>query len=42
LADVLPNGEYVSVPGNHMNAVTKSELGAAIAGFLGGRVKEPA
>jgi pimeloyl-ACP methyl ester carboxylesterase len=41
LAGVLPSGQSVSVPGNHMNAVTKSELGAAIAGFLGGRVKEP-
>ena len=42
LAGVLPSGEYVAVPGNHMNAVTKSELGAAIVGFLGGRMKEPA
>src|SRR3984893_16393394 len=41
LGGVLPHWESASVPGNHMNAVTKSELGAAIAGFLGGRVKEP-
>jgi pimeloyl-ACP methyl ester carboxylesterase len=38
LAAVLPNGEFVSVPGNHMNAVTKPELGAAIADFLRERV----
>jgi len=38
LAAALPNGEFVSVPGNHMNAVTKSELGTAVANFLGGRV----
>ncbi len=36
LAGALPMGEYVAVPGNHMSAVTKSELGAAIAEFLGG------
>jgi pimeloyl-ACP methyl ester carboxylesterase len=35
LASTLPNGQYVSVPGNHMSAVTKSEMGAAIAEFLG-------
>lgn len=34
LADLLPNGEYVSVPGNHMSAVTKPDLGLAIADFL--------
>ena len=38
LAAVLPNGEYVSIPGNHMSAVAKSELGTAVAEFLGGRV----
>jgi pimeloyl-ACP methyl ester carboxylesterase len=38
LAAALPNGEFVSVPGNHMNAVTKPELGTAIADFLGERV----
>jgi pimeloyl-ACP methyl ester carboxylesterase len=36
LAAALPKGEYVSVPGNHMSAVAKSELGTAIADFLGG------
>ncbi|HVQ07376.1 MAG TPA: alpha/beta fold hydrolase [Allosphingosinicella sp.] len=34
LADLLPKGEYVSVPGNHMSAVTKPDLGRAIADFL--------
>lgn len=34
LADLLPKGEYVSVPGNHMSAVTRPDLGRAIAGFL--------
>ena len=36
LAAALPAGEYREVPGNHMSAVTKPELGAAIAAFLGG------
>jgi pimeloyl-ACP methyl ester carboxylesterase len=36
LAAALPKGEYASVPGNHMSAVAKSELGTAIADFLGG------
>ena len=35
LAAALPNGKYVSIPGNHMSAVTKPELGLAIAAFLG-------
>ena len=35
LAAALPNGRYVVVPGNHMSAVTKPELGNAIADFLG-------
>ena len=35
LADALPRGDYVAVPGNHMSAVTKPEFGAAIAAFLG-------
>jgi pimeloyl-ACP methyl ester carboxylesterase len=35
LAAVLPDGHYVAVPGNHMSAVAKPELGAAIAEFLG-------
>ena len=34
LADALPRGEHVAVPGNHMSAVTKPELGEAIAAFL--------
>ena len=36
LADALPGGRYQELPGNHMSAVTKPELGAAIAGFLAG------
>jgi hypothetical protein len=36
LADALPNGRYVEVPGNHMSAVVKPELGQAIADFLAG------
>jgi pimeloyl-ACP methyl ester carboxylesterase len=35
LAAALPKGHYVVVPGNHMSAVTKPDLGAAIADFLG-------
>lgn len=34
LAEVLPDARYVEVPGNHMSAVTKPELGRAIADFL--------
>jgi pimeloyl-ACP methyl ester carboxylesterase len=34
LAERLPHGVYVEVPGNHMSAVTKPELGRAIADFL--------
>jgi pimeloyl-ACP methyl ester carboxylesterase len=34
LADALPNGRYVEIPGNHMNAVTRKELGEAIVRFL--------
>jgi pimeloyl-ACP methyl ester carboxylesterase len=34
LADLLPQGRYVEVPGNHMSAVTKIDLGQAIADFL--------
>ncbi|HYD13813.1 MAG TPA: alpha/beta hydrolase [Allosphingosinicella sp.] len=34
LADLLPNGEYAAVPGGHMSAVIKPELGQAIADFL--------
>ena len=36
LAEVLPHGRYVEVPGNHMSAVTKPELGRAMAEFLAG------
>ena len=34
LANLLPQGRYVEVPGNHMSAVTKPEFGRAIADFL--------
>lgn len=34
LAKALPNALYVEVPGNHMSAVVKSDLGRAIADFL--------
>jgi pimeloyl-ACP methyl ester carboxylesterase len=34
LADLLPQGRYAEIPGNHMSAVTRSELGQAIADFL--------
>ena len=34
LAEALPRGRYVEMPGTHMAAVTKPELGAAIAQFL--------
>jgi pimeloyl-ACP methyl ester carboxylesterase len=34
LADLLPDAHFVEVPGNHMNAVTRPELGRAIADFL--------
>jgi pimeloyl-ACP methyl ester carboxylesterase len=34
LAELLPEGRFVEVPGNHMNAVTRPELGRAIADFL--------
>lgn len=36
LADLLPDARFVEVPGNHMSAVTKPELGKAIADFLNG------
>jgi pimeloyl-ACP methyl ester carboxylesterase len=36
LAEALPNARYVEVPGGHMSAVTKPELGQAIAAFLAG------
>jgi pimeloyl-ACP methyl ester carboxylesterase len=34
LARALPHGQYVVMPGNHMSAVTKPEMGDAIATFL--------
>lgn len=35
LADALPAGELIEIPGTHMSSVTKRELGEAIAAFLG-------
>ena len=35
LAAVLPAGRHATIPGNHMSAVTRPELGAAMADFLG-------
>jgi pimeloyl-ACP methyl ester carboxylesterase len=34
LAEALPQGELITVPGNHMSAVIKPELGQAIREFL--------
>ena len=34
LAELIPQGRYVEVPGNHMSAVTRPELGRAIGDFL--------
>lgn len=34
LAEILPHGGFLSVPGNHMSAVTRPELGEAIVRFL--------
>ncbi|MFD4191308.1 alpha/beta fold hydrolase [Amycolatopsis thermoflava] len=34
LAAALPNGRYVSVPGNHLSAVAQPELGHVIGEFL--------
>lgn len=34
LADALPNGRAVEIPGNHMSCVTKAEFGQSIADFL--------
>lgn len=34
LAHLLPDARFVEVPGNHMSAVTKPDLGRAIADFL--------
>ncbi|MCH2487203.1 MAG: alpha/beta hydrolase [Erythrobacter sp.] len=35
LADLLPNADYVEVPGSHMGSVTKPDLGEAMADWLG-------
>ena len=42
LATALPAGRHVVVPGNHMRAVTRPELGEAIADFLAGAPAAPA
>ncbi|CAM3227566.1 Arylesterase [Sphingomonas antarctica] len=34
LAELLPRGQLVETPGGHMSAVTKAELGTAMADFL--------
>ncbi len=34
LANLLPNARYAEIPGNHMSAVTKPDLGREIAAFL--------
>ena len=34
LAEVLPHGSFAKIPGTHMGAVTKKELGQEIATFL--------
>ena len=34
LADAMPQAIFREIPGNHMSAVTKPELGQAIADFL--------
>jgi hypothetical protein len=34
LADVLPQATLIAVPGNHMSAVTKPELGQAMVEYL--------
>ncbi|MDF7776530.1 alpha/beta hydrolase [Sphingomonas sp. AOB5] len=34
LSDLLPNGRLIEIPGNHMSAVTRRELGQSIADFL--------
>lgn len=34
LAEALPQGRFVEIPGNHMSAVTKRELGEAFTAFL--------
>ena len=34
LAQALPQGRYAELPGNHMSAVTRRELGAVVAEYL--------
>ena len=34
LAEILPQGCYVPIPGNHMSAVTKPDLGVAMRDAL--------
>ncbi len=34
LADALPDGRHIEIPGTHMSCVTKPDLGQAIASFL--------
>ncbi|MDO6413369.1 alpha/beta fold hydrolase [Sphingomonas sp. BIUV-7] len=34
LAEALPDGRFVAIPGNHMTAVLRHELGAEISSFL--------
>ena len=34
LAELLPQGELISIPGNHMSAVTKPDFGRAFVEFL--------
>ena len=34
LAALLPRGELITIPGNHMSAVTKPDLGQAMLAFL--------
>jgi pimeloyl-ACP methyl ester carboxylesterase len=36
LAEILPQGQLIEIPGNHMSAVTKPELGQAMCDFLVG------
>jgi pimeloyl-ACP methyl ester carboxylesterase len=39
LAGTLPGGHYIEIPGTHMNAVTKPDLGRVIGEFLGPAVR---
>ena len=36
LADALPNGQYIELPGDHGSAITAPQFEAAIVSFLGG------